>query len=126
MRSATTPSTIADGEWAAKPEHRLETERGDATEVPQKMTQHDGGGAEKQILEVKVFAPRSTEPRTYHWSKHLSVGEAADEAARDFGYQGGTPSLAKGDEVLDRSKQLVAAGVRDGDELELVDTGGGV
>lgn len=90
------------------------------------MTQHDGGEADKQILDVKVFAPRSTEPRTYHWSKHLSVGEAADEAARDFGYQGGTPSLAKGDEVLDRGKQLVSAGVRDGDELELVDTGGGV
>jgi hypothetical protein len=83
-------------------------------------------GHEKQALDVTVFAPRSTEPKQFHWDKYLSVGEAADEAARAFGYEGGTPSLAKGDEVLDRSKQLVAAGVRDGDELELVDTGGGV
>ena len=90
------------------------------------MTPDHGGNADKQILDVLVFAPRSTEPRTYHWSKHMTVGEAADEAARDFGYQGGTPSLAKGDVVLDRGKQLVAAGVRDGDKLELVDTGGGV
>jgi hypothetical protein len=81
---------------------------------------------EKQVLDVTVFAPRSTEPKQFHWSKHLTVGEAADQAAREFGYEGGTPSLAKGDEVLDRGKQLVAAGVRDDDELELVDTGGGV
>ena len=36
------------------------------------------------------------------------------------------PMSTRGDEVLDRNKQLVAAGVRDGDELELVDTDGGV
>jgi hypothetical protein len=69
---------------------------------------------DKQILDVSVFAPRATEPKTFHWNKHLTVGEAADEAAQAFGYVGGTPSLAKGDEV------------RDDDTLELVDTGGGV
>lgn len=84
------------------------------------------GKEDKQVLDVTVFAPRSTESSGFSWNKHLSVGEAADEAAAAFGYAGGTPSLAKGDQVLDRSKQLVAAGVRDGDELELVDTGGGV
>jgi hypothetical protein len=81
---------------------------------------------EKQILDVLVSAPRFPQPRQFHWGKHLTVGQAADEAAAAFGYAGGSPSLAKGDEVLDRSKQLVAAGVRDGDHLELVDTGGGV
>ena len=81
---------------------------------------------DKHTLDVTVFAPRSTMPKTFSWDKHLSVGEAADIAAAAFSYSGGTPSLAKGDEVLDRGKQLVAAGVRDGDELELVDTGGGV
>lgn len=81
---------------------------------------------DKQVFGVVVFAPRSTEPKAFEWSKHLSVGEAADQAAAAFGYSGGTPSLAKADEVLDRGKQLVAAGVRDGDQLELVDTGGGV
>jgi hypothetical protein len=83
-------------------------------------------GPDKQVLDVTVFAPRSTEPRAFQWNKHLTVGEAADQAGSAFGYLGGTLSLAKGDEVLDRGKQLVAAGVRDGDELELVDTGGGV
>jgi len=85
-----------------------------------------GKEKDKQDLEVRVFAPRSTEPKTFQWSRHLSVGAAADEAAAAFGYAGGTPTLAKGDDVLDRDKQLVAAGVRDKDDLELVDTGGGV
>ena len=83
-------------------------------------------GKDKQVLHIVVFAPRATQPKHFDWDKHLSVGEAADQASEAFGYSGGTPSLAKGDEVLDRGKQLVAAGVRDGDELELVDTGGGV
>jgi hypothetical protein len=83
-------------------------------------------GKEKQVLDVRVFAPRSTEPKAFQWNKHLTVGEAADQAATAFGYVGGSPSLAKGNEVLDRGKQLIAAGVRDHDELELVDTGGGV
>lgn len=83
-------------------------------------------GKEKQVFDVIVFAPRARDPKPFQWSKHLSVGEAANEAAAVFGYSGGTPSLAKGDEVLDRDKQLIAAGVHDGDELELVDTGGGV
>jgi hypothetical protein len=81
---------------------------------------------EKGILSVTVFAPRSPDPLTFDWSKHLSVGEAADEAAAAFGYAPGKPTLAKDGTALDRTKQLVAAGVRDRDELELVDIGGGV
>jgi hypothetical protein len=74
-----------------------------------------------------VYAPRSTEPRVYTWPKTVRVGDAAAEVARDFGYQPGTPSFQTTDgEVLDRDKSLVAAGVRDGDRLELVDVGGGV
>ena len=83
-------------------------------------------GKEKQELDVEVFAPRFPDPRPFTWNKHVLVGEAADEAAAAFGYAGGTPSLAKGGRALDRAKQLVAAGVRDGDTLELVDVGGGV
>src|SRR5437868_7084872 len=74
-------------------------------------------GKDKQSFDVVVFAPRATAPKQFRWNKHVTVGEAADEAAAAFGYAGGTPSLAKGDAVLDRGKQLVAAGVRDGDEL---------
>lgn len=84
-------------------------------------------GHGKQILTVKVVAPRyPDQPKTFEWDKHLSVGQAADQAAQAFGYVGGKPSLALGNKVLDRSKQLEAVGVRDGDELELVDAGGGV
>jgi len=76
---------------------------------------------------VTVFAPRQIEPRTFSWPQTTRVGDAAAEAARDFGYEPGTPSFQNADgEVLDRDKPLVAAGVRDGDELELVDVGGGV
>lgn len=82
---------------------------------------------DKQTYEVLVFAPRDpSDQRPFSWSKHLTVGEAAAIAAAAFGYQGGTPTLAKDQRALDRSKQLVAAGVRDGDVLEIVDAGGGV
>jgi len=96
--------------------------------IPRKGDVMDGKGKkpDKQTLEVTVFAPRATEGRQFSWSKHLSVGEAAEEAAEAFGYERGKPTLAKGGVALDRDKQLVAAGVRDGDELELVDVGGGV
>jgi hypothetical protein len=83
-------------------------------------------GQDKRTLDVTVFAPRFPDPKQFAWDKHLTVGAAADEASASFGYAGGTPSLAKDDQVLERDKQLVAAGVRDGDTLELVDTGGGV
>ncbi len=83
--------------------------------------------SERQTLEVLVFTPRNPEDRRpFSWSKHLAVGDAAAEAAAEFGYQGGQPTLAKDGTPLDRSKQLVAAHVRDGDVLELVDAAGGV
>jgi hypothetical protein len=81
---------------------------------------------EKQIYDLTVFAPRSTQPKPFAWDKHSLVGTDADVAATAFSYSGGTPSLALGNRILDRNKQLVAEGVRDGDQLDLVDTGGGV
>lgn len=91
------------------------------------MPDEQGGGAEKQDIHAKVVAPRSpSEPKQFTWSKHLSVGEAADQAAAEFGYQAGVATLAKDGVELDRGKQLVAAGVRDGDTLNLIDSGGGV
>lgn len=84
-------------------------------------------GQDKQVLHVRVFAPRfPDQPREFDWDKHMLVGDAAAEAASAFGYAAGTYSLAKEQKALDRDKQLVAAGVRHGDELELVDVGGGV
>ena len=83
----------------------------------------DAGGE----LTVLVFAPRGGSERKYTWSKNLLVGEAADQAARDFGYEAGTPTFQNRDkEVLQRDQTLLAAGVRDFDQLELTDTGGGV
>ncbi len=82
---------------------------------------------DKQTYEVEVFAPRNaSDRRPFSWSKHLTVGEAAAQAAGVFGIQGGQPTLAKEGSPLDRSKQLVAAGVRDHDVLEIVDAAGGV
>lgn len=85
------------------------------------------GAGDKGTLEVLVFSPRNPgDQRPFSWSKHMTVGEAAAEAATAFGYSGGQPTLAKDGVPLDRSKQLVAAHVRDGDLLEIVDAGGGV
>ena len=93
------------------------------------MTMIDATNIEKdkQTYEVEVFAPRNpSDRRPFTWSKHLTVGEAAAQAAAVFGIQGGQPTLAKDGKPLDRSKQLVAAGVRDHDVLEIVDAAGGV
>jgi hypothetical protein len=77
-------------------------------------------------ITVTVFAPRSPEPKVMTFAKNERVGDAAQAAAAEFGYTGGNPTFAKGGTVLDRAKPLVAEGVRDGDELELVDAGSGV
>lgn len=82
---------------------------------------------DKQDLAVFVFAPRNpSDRREFTWSKHLTVGEAATEAATAFGYSGGQPTLARDGKPLDRSKQLVAEHIHDGEVLELIDAGGGV
>jgi hypothetical protein len=84
-------------------------------------------GHEKQDLQVLVFSPRNpSDRRELSWSKHLTVGEAAADAAAAFGYSGGQPTLAKDGTPLDRNKQLVAEHIKDGDVLELIDAGGGV
>jgi hypothetical protein len=83
---------------------------------------HDG----PPPITVKVFAPRSPEPRDFTFPKTEKVGDAARQVADAFGYAGGNPTLAKGDRILDRQKPLVAEGVDNGDELELVDAGSGV
>jgi hypothetical protein len=83
-------------------------------------------GKHDKELKVTVFAPRSPEGKKFKWNEHLSVGAAADEAAKEFGYAQGTPTLAKHGTALERGKELGEAGVQDGDKLELVDIGGGV
>ena len=83
-----------------------------------------GSGGE---LTVEVFSPRAPAPKKFTWPKTLLVGDAADEAAKEFKYEAGTPTLQNKDKkVLDRQQTLLAAGVRDFDRLELTDTGGGV
>ena len=76
---------------------------------------------------VTVFAPSTTEPKSFTWPKTKKVGEAAIEAADAFGLDAEEPTFQNAaDEVLDRRKPLIAEGVQDGDELELVGAGGGV
>lgn len=82
--------------------------------------------AEKKIT-ITVHAPRSPESKTFTFDKTTKVKEVASKAAEAFGYDGGSPGLQNSSgEVLDSNKPLVAAGVREGDELEITDTAGGV
>lgn len=82
---------------------------------------------DKDTLDVFVVPPRDPNRREeFHWSKHLEVGSAAEQAAAAFGYRGGQPTLSRDGTPLDRSKQLVAEHVHDGEVLGLVDVAGGV
>ncbi len=82
---------------------------------------------EKHEITVTVYAPRAVEPKEFTWPKTKKVGEAAQEAAIAFGYEPSSPTFQnENEEVLDRNKPLVAEKVKDGDTLELVDSGGGV
>ncbi len=92
-----------------------------STLAPEAAAQHG-----PPSINVTVISPRETTPRPFTFEKTMRVGEAARVAADAFGYTGGNPTFARGDTILDRNKPLVAEGVRDGDELELVDAGGGV
>jgi hypothetical protein len=87
-----------------------------------------GRGDHGNMLTVSVSAPRDPDPRQFTFKKNTIVGEAAQLVAEAFGYSGGgTPTFQNVDgEILDRNKTLAAEHVRDGDELELVDIGGGV
>ena len=78
-------------------------------------------------ITVEVFSARVTTPRKFTWPKTMTVGEAADDAARAFKYEAGTPTFQnKDDQVLQRKDTLAEAGVRNLDRLELTDSGGGV
>ena len=96
------------------------------THGPRANTDRDateGGGN----LTVEVFSPRVPEPKKFTWPKSRPVGEAADEAAQAFDYEAGSPTFQnKAGTVLARDKTLLEAGIRDFDQLELTDKGGGV
>lgn len=79
-------------------------------------------------ITVQVFHPARAEPKSFTWSWTTKVGDAATEAAEAFGVA--NPESAtfanEDEEALKREKTLRAAGVEEGDELELIDTTGGV
>ena len=78
-------------------------------------------------ITVTVYQPSEPDPKDFTWPKNKNIGEAADEAADEFGLSAEKPTFQNAnDEVLDRNKPLVAEGVKDGDVLELVSAGGGV
>lgn len=103
--------------------------KGDAVETTEKGA-GIASGHDKQELTLVVNAPRAPEPKTFTWPKTMKVGDAARTAATEFGYSGGNPGLqylgTTPPRPLDNSKTLVAEHLRDGDELEIIDTGGGV
>lgn len=83
----------------------------------------------RDILHVKVLAPGFVDPRPFQFAETLTVKQAATEAAQAFGYRANTPGFqTTGPEPkeLPENETLAAAGVRDGETLELIDTGGGV
>lgn len=88
--------------------------------------------AEKKLpdaatLTVFVVAPSEPTPREFTWHRSMKVGEAAKEAAAAMGFTGQNPTFMTAEgKVLDRTLPLAGAHVRDGDQLELVDVGGGV
>jgi hypothetical protein len=91
---------------------------------PQETPPSHGNGS---TLTVTVYSPRHPDPVSFTFANSETVGEAAQQVATSFGYVGGTPTFKNATgEVLDRNKPLRGEHVRDGDELELVDVGGGV
>lgn len=79
------------------------------------------------FVRVKVFSPRVPDAKWFRFRKDQTVGSAAEHAAREFGYEGGSPTFETPDKsVLDRASTLEAAGVRNRETLELVDAGTGV
>jgi len=64
-----------------------------------------------QEVTVEVFAPRQTEPKVFTWPLNWTVGEAAHQAASEFKYQGGNPTLGHENETFDRNKTLQGFGV---------------
>jgi hypothetical protein len=88
--------------------------------------QGQGGG---DLLHVLILAPGFVDPRPFTFRKSVTVRQAAAEAAKAFGYRANTPGFqttTSPPEELPEDKTLVAAGVRDGETLQLIDTGGGV
>lgn len=81
---------------------------------------------DKNTVTVTVFAINSTDGKSFTWGKSMKVGDAAAEAAAAFGITDENATLSEAGTVLNHNKTLVAAKVDDGDELELVSTGGGV
>lgn len=78
-------------------------------------------------LELRVFAPRDPEERTFVFDSTTVVGDAAHEVATAFGYAAGNHTFQnRNDDVLERTATLAHARVHNGELLELIDVGGGV
>ncbi len=86
----------------------------------------DSNAEHKHEVTVEVYAPRQAEPKKFTWKLSKLVGEAAREAAKAFGYEGGDPTLGHKEKIFKRDETLDAAHVHDGEKLELLDVGGGV
>lgn len=79
-------------------------------------------------LHVEVSVASIKEPKTFKWPSSENVGAAADQVAKTFGVKTDPPPTFQNshDVVFSRNKTLGEEGVKDGDKLELVVTGGGV
>ena len=90
-------------------------------------TENENTKHEEHWLELRIFAPRDPEERTFVFDRSIHVGVAAEEVAKEFGYAPGNHSFqTRKDVVLERTVSLEAAHVHNHELLELVDAGGGV
>jgi hypothetical protein len=80
----------------------------------------------KNIVLV-VSAPNDLDAKHMPFKTDILVGDAAREAAEKFNYAAnGNPTFRVGTDVLDRTITLEAAGLKNQQEVDLVDAGGGV
>jgi hypothetical protein len=86
----------------------------------------NGQDARRESLKVKVFVPSEIESKEFTFPDTELTATAATAAASAFHVHPEQPTFQLGKKVLDRTKTLVADGVKTGDTLELVSAGGGV
>ncbi len=83
--------------------------------------------AATSTVTVNVYIPKSTEALTYTWPMTTPVGTAARQVADEHGIDIEFPTFQTSDgDVLDPGLTFAAAGIKEGDCLDLVGAGGGV
>lgn len=78
----------------------------------------------KKEIKLKIETGRGSD--TFTFDETAKVSEVIAVVVNKFDYQSGNYSLVFGTEVLSQERPLVSYHLKDGDVLQLSDTGGGV